>query len=188
MSTFSFYEILIILAVLSLNFAVIIWLKNRIAVVCSIMLVNLIIVLLGALSILEYQIFKELVIAIVIYSITIITLISNTNHIDQISTNNPPIIKKFNHNLILITTLIISCGLFYLSQSIKQIAIHEPNLQLEKIVGLVSNEPNIEAKSDQNNLKNNVLFKRSADVILIIVGIMTIMLLGSKYRGLDSNI
>ncbi|MES2677126.1 MAG: hypothetical protein V4612_02265 [Pseudomonadota bacterium] len=185
---FSIVESLIILAILSLNFGVIIWLKNRIAVVSSVMLINLIIILLCAISIADYQILKELIIAITIYSITILTLISNTNHIDQISSNKPLIGGKFNRHLILIITLMISCSVFYLSQSIKQQSTYTATSQLEKIIGTNKEAPISAAKSEQKNLKNNVLFKRSTDAILIIVGVMAIMLLGSKYRGVESKI
>ena len=78
--------------------------------------------------------------------------------------------------------------MFYLSQSITEQSSAAPNLQLEKIIGTNNKAPDIEAKSDQKNLKNNVLFKRSTDAILIIVGVMAIMLLGSKYRGVESKI
>ena len=185
---FSIVESFIILAILSLNFGVIIWFKNRIVMVASVMLINLIIILLCAISISDYQILKELIIAIVIYSITILTLISNTTHIDQISANKPLIGGKFKHHQIIIITITISCCVFYLSQSITEQSSAAPNLQLEKIIGTNNKAPDIEAKSDQKNLKNNVLFKRSTDAILIIVGVMAIMLLGSKYRGVESKI
>ena len=103
---FSIVESFIILAILSLNFGVIIWFKNRIVMVASVMLINLIIILLCTISISDYQILKELIIAVVIYSITILTLISNTTHIDQISANKPLIGGKFKHHLIFIITFI----------------------------------------------------------------------------------
>ncbi len=188
MNAFSLYEILIILAILSLNFAIIIWFKNRIAVVSSVMLINLIVILLCTISIAKYQILKELIIAVTIYSITILTLISNTNHIDQINVDKPKTQKKLPYKLILIITLIISCGVFYLSQSIKQQSSYTSELGIEKIIWSTGNAQVSANDSDQRNLKNNVLFKRSTDAILIIVGVMTIMLLGNKYRGLESKI
>ena len=75
-----------------------------------------------------------------------------------------------------------------MSQSIIQQSSVTPNLQLEKVIGTNNKTPEFGEKSDQKNLKNNVLFKRSTDAILIIVGVMAIMLLGSKYRGVESKI
>src|SRR3989338_9081966 len=125
MLTFSIYEILIILAILSLNFAVIVWFKNRIVVVASVMIANLIIILLYSTIIWDYQILQELIIATIFYSITILVLISNSSHIDQINSDNLKKIKsnlnkKISYSLIFIITFTLSCGVFYLSKNIKE--------------------------------------------------------------------
>jgi magnesium-transporting ATPase (P-type) len=196
MLAFSIYEILIILAILLLNFAVIVWLKNRIVVVASVMIANLIIILLYSTIIWDYQILQELIIATIFYSITILVLISNSSHIDQIDSDNLKRIrsslnKKVNYSLIFLITFAISCGIFYLSINIKeQPKINQQNLQIEQ-PGSLSIDPNqntTQINSQQTKLKNNALFKRSTDAILIMAGVIVILLLSSKYKNRESNI
>lgn len=193
---FSIPELLIILAILFLNFAIIIMLSNRIVVVASVMIVNLIIILFYSIIIADYQNLKELIIATVVYSITILALISNTNHIDQISENITKSKSKIIILFAIIMALTISCGGFYLMKNIRDLLPKSSVLrdQFGNIVvtnntpPVLDNAMNNPANSEQPKLKNNVLFKRSTDAILIIVGVMTILLLSSKYRNRESNI
>jgi hypothetical protein len=165
-------------------------------VVASVMIINLIIILLYSIIIANYQNLKELIIATVIYSITILTLISNTNHIDQISKSSSYFKSKIAIYLVFIFALIVSSGGFYLIKNIDKILPRKTSssqLTLEKIMNKpqsLANNNNINQNLDaeQKEIKNNVLFKRSTDAILIIVGIMTVLLLSSKYRNQESNI
>ncbi len=194
MLTFSIYEILIILAILSLNFAVIVWFKNRIVVVASVMIANLIIILLYSTIIWDYQILQELIIATIFYSITILVLISNSSHIDQINSDNlkktkSSFNKKISYSLIFIVTFTLSCGVFYLSKNIKEKSNHSWKIeQLENPTQTSPNQEIVQIKIEQKKLKNNVLFRRSTDAILIMVGVIVILLLSSKYRNRESNI
>jgi hypothetical protein len=196
MLIFSVYEILIILAILSLNFAVIVWFKNRIVVVASVMIANLIIILLYSTIISDYQSLQELIIATIFYSITILVLISNSSHINQINSDSLKKIKsslsnKINYSLIFIMTFVLSCGVFYLSKNIKEQSSHNENWQIEQLANPTQVKPdqeNIAVVSEPKKLKNNVLFRRSTDAILIMVGVITILLLSSKYRNRESNI
>ncbi len=196
MLTFSLYEILIILAILSLNFAVIVWFKNRIVVVTSVMIANLIIILLYSIIISDYQSLQELIIATIFYSITILVLISNSSHIDQINSGNLKKIKsglnkKLSYSLIFIITFTLSCGVFYLSKNIKEQSNHNQNWQIEQLTNLnqiKANQKDIQIDIGQKKLGNNVLFRRSTDAILIMVGVIIILLLSSKYRNRESNI
>jgi magnesium-transporting ATPase (P-type) len=194
MLTFSIYEILIILAILSLNFAVIVWFKNRIVVVASVMIANLIIILLYSTIIWDYQILQELIIATIFYSITILVLISNSSHIDQIDSDNLKKIKssfnkKISYSLIFIVTFTLSCGVFYLSKNIKEKSNHSWKIeQLENPTQTSPNQEIAQIQIEQKKLKNNVLFRRSTDAILIMVGVIVILLLSSKYRNRESNI
>lgn len=196
---FSIVESLIILAILSLNFAVIVWFKNRIVVVASVMIANLIIILLYSTIISDYQILQELIIATIFYSITILILISNTSHIDQINSDNLPKVslflsKKINYSLIFIFTFALSCGVFYLSKDIKEQTNHNRNWQIEQLTNQVNPdqiknpENNAVIESKEKKLTHNVLFRRSTDAILIMVGVIIILLLSSKYRNRESNI
>ncbi|MFT5702772.1 MAG: hypothetical protein ACI9TO_000122 [Rickettsiales bacterium] len=192
MPLFSVYEILITLAILLLNFAIVIWFKNKTSLISSVILMNLLIILLCALSVNNYQILKEIIIAVVIYSITILALISNANKTPEAENDLPRknqlFSKKFSRVLIFICVFAISAEVFYLSLNIKpKLLSNDSGLQIERIAEIRSNEIVIK-DSARNNLKNNVLVKRSTDAVLIIVGIMTIMFLASKYRCRETNI
>jgi hypothetical protein len=193
---FSIVESLIILAILSLNFAVIVWFRNRIVVVASVMITNLIIILFYSTIISDYQNLQELIIATIFYSITILVLISNSNHIDQINSDSLKKIrsslnKQITYSLIFLFTFTLSCGVFYLSKDIKEQSTRNDNFTIEQITNPASMTPdgqNAAAPAEQKKLTNNVLFRRSTDAILIIVGVITILLLSSKYRNRESNI
>jgi hypothetical protein len=197
---FSIVESLIILAILSLNFAVIVWFRNRIVVVASVMISNLIIILFYSTIISDYQSLQELIIATIFYSITILVLISNSNHIDQINSDSLKKIRsslntQITYSLIFLFTFTLSCGVFYLSKDIKEQSSRNDNFTIEKITNpaqiidqITPDEQNATAPAEQKKLTNNVLFRRSTDAILIIVGVITILLLSSKYRNRESNI
>jgi hypothetical protein len=190
-------ETLITLAILSLNFAIVMWFKNRIALVSSVMIINLLIILLCSISISDYQNLKELIIAIIIYSITILILISNTSHIDQIKSDKSkkllsPLAKKANYLAIVMLTLLLSYGGFYLANNIEEQSLRSDDKQIEKMTQpaapIESPEGAKPEETKESKLKNNVLFHRSTDAILIIVGVMVTLLLSSKYRNRESNI
>lgn len=184
-------ELLIILVILLLNFAIVTLLKDRIIVVASVMIVNLIIILFYSLVIADYQNLKELIIATAVYSITILALISNTNHIDKISENSKKKKPKFILWLAIFMALTISCGGFYLIKNISDLLPKNTNArdQFGNVI-ITGNAPESQPESTASHqeLKDNVLFKRSTDAILIIVGVMTILLLSGKYRNRESNI
>ena len=195
---FSIVEILIIVAILSLNFAVILWFRNRIALVASTMIANLIIILLCSTIISDHQNLQELIIGTIFYSITLLALISNANHIDQINSSKKIVVNlnsKISYGILIITVLAISSTIFLVGKNTKIISgvytkdygsishqIPSPEIPKEK-----SENENIDSKNNQK-LQNNVLFRRSTDAILIMVGAIAILLLSSKYLNRESNI
>lgn len=177
---FSASEVLITITILLLNFAIIALLRNKIVIVASVMISNLITILFYSLIISDNQILKELIIATTIYCITILTLISNSHHIDKIreySAKKSP--SKIIISFIFLVSFGASCCGFYLIKHI--------NFKQQIDVKTTTNTTMSITQAKQD-LKNNVLFKRSTDAILIVVGIMTILLLSSKYRNRESNI
>jgi hypothetical protein len=185
---FSIFEALIILAILLLNFAIVAYFKNKIAVVSSVMVGNLIIILLYSATISDHQILQELILAIILYSVTILVLIYNTSHIDQINSRNTKFkkINKANVGFVFIITTVLSFGGFYLISNIK-----DQSNKTNKIVNYQGRKilkmPDTQIELKQNNAKS-ILFKKSTDAILIIVWVMTILLLSSKYRDYESDI
>ncbi len=192
------FESLIILTILSLNFGIIIWFKNRIALLSSVMVINLTIILLCIIRIDEYQILKELIIAIVIYSITVLSLIVIGDNLSQDNENKFKIRFLSKKKLIFIAVIAVSCGSFYLVKDIKIESLNEAEINEEKIIEtIITEEPILTDTGTENviipteivpqNTKKNIPFKRSTDAILIIVGVMTALLLASKYSNRESN-
>ena len=200
-------KMLIILAILSLNFATLIFLKNKIASFASVAIVNLLIVLCCVINIDNYQILKSLIVAIVVYSTTILTVIYNANQDDQTTINLPTKLKdllarklpkklteKLGYGLVFVVIFTISCGVFCFVQNSEHRTQRSNNLQLEKIlqptnllIGTSMGVPADLVLLDQNNhqlrLQNNVLLKGCTDAILIIVGVTTSILLTRKIKS-----
>jgi hypothetical protein len=91
--------------------------------IISIMLANLITILFYSLTIPEAQNFKELTIATIIFSTTILALISNSNHAYNIQIKKPGRIKFIILSVtVAIFTIIVSGGVFYLAKNINKVA------------------------------------------------------------------
>ena len=155
---FSIPELLIILVILFLNFAIVILFRNRIIVVASVMIANLVMILFYSMIIADYQSLKELIIATIIYSITILTLISNTTHIDKINETHQ---NKIIGYLIIIIALTIGSGGFYLLKNVGSL-LPNNNVHQDVLDSTNNAAPSPEVASDNadhQKLKNSILFK-----------------------------
>ena len=180
----SIVEMIIILAILLLNLVTIVCLKNKIAVVSAVMISNLMIILLYVKIISDYHNLQELILSTIIYSAAILVLIFNTSHINQANSKHQKS-QNFNKNsygLLFILTIALSFGGFYLIDNIK----NQPQIT-KQINNNVANQ-HLELNNIKIETRGNVLFKRSTDAVLIIVGAMLVLLLGSKYHNRESNI
>jgi len=186
---FSILEMLIILAILLLNFVIISYFSNKTAVVSSVMITNLMIILLYSTIISDHKSLQELIIATILYSVTTLIITSNTSNTYQMNSKNLQFnnLNKINYVLLFILIIALSVGSFYLINNIK----NQPNT-IEQIVNNNQIDQHLELENSKTQPKRknegNVLFKRSADAILIMVGAMTILFLSSKYRNYKSNI
>lgn len=187
---FSIPELLTILVILFLNFAIVVLFRNRIVVVASVMIANLVTILFYSMIIADYQNLKELIIATIIYSLTILALISSTNHIDQVRETHQ---NKIISCLIVVIALTIGGSGFYLLKNVSN-SLPDNNVSRSDVARndvaseFAASSEVSDGNTDRQKLKNSILFKHSTDAILIIVGVMTFLLLGSKYRNRESNI
>jgi hypothetical protein len=175
----SLLETLIIVAILSLNFATMFRFRSPISLIISTIFTSLAIIFLCVINIYDPQILKSLIITILIYSSVIIALISSAN----IEQENIPISKnKLRCGLILICVLAISWGVFYVGKNINDNFVSKNDNKLERIMGIVDSVRIVEENTGKRNLENNVFLKNSTDAVLLIVGLMMVVLLAGRSR------
>jgi hypothetical protein len=180
----SILEIFIIVAILSLNFATIIWIKSSSSLIFSTISTGLAIIFLCVVNISDIQILQSIVIAILIYSAVVIALVSSANS----QQNSTPLFKnKIHGGLILLFILAVSSGVFYVGKNIDGRPVAHNENKMERIIGIVDSVRVVGEKMDQKNLENNVFLKNSTDVILLIVGLMMAIILAGKSRGSHSG-
>jgi hypothetical protein len=184
-------RILVILLFIIINFLIIFVVKTRTTATTSLIIAHLILVLFLSISIASYQSFKEIVLALVVYLMVILSLISNHN---KSYLNNHQRYKSTAIFLVFIIPAIIVClASFYLAKSTIPIA----NLVKEKQIAQNISAANVDLPGDlssngnasalSNNdykmtrlkrkLSDNFLLKRSSDVILVIAGFVAGLLL-----------
>jgi hypothetical protein len=172
-------ETFIILAILSLNFVTIMRVKRPISLILSVTITGLAMVLLCVINIADPQILKSLIFAIIIYSAATIALVFAANS-DQ---ETPNIFKnKFRSGLIFLFILVISSGIFYVGQEMKNNFVPKNDNRLERIMGIVDSVRIIEENPDRKNLTDNVFLKNSTYAILLIVGAMMLIPLVIRSR------
>ncbi len=196
MITTSVCEALIVLAIISLNFTAIICFKNKIVVIAALMIANLTMILLYSTIIADYQILQELIIATVFYALTTLILISNAGFIigvNQKTSSNKPkfnksiLISRLKYLFIAVITVFIGLGSFYLASNNQ--FHYQTKRQIKKLninnIGLEGTNlgQDLESKvsTNQKSLEKNILFKRSTDAILIMVGAVLTILLYSNF-------
>jgi hypothetical protein len=196
-------RILVILLFIIINFLIIFVVKTRTSATTSLIIAHLILVLFLSITITSYQSFKEIVLALVVYLMVILSLISNHNK-SYLSSHKHKSIAIF---LIFIIPAIIACmASFYLAKSTIPIANlvkeEQASRALKSTINLPGDLPDgdnivltnnskasdnvgVLPKNDykmirlKRKLSDNFLLKRSSDVILVISGfIVGLLLLG----------
>ena len=196
-------RILVILLFIIINFLIIFAVKTRTTATTSLIIAHLILVLFLSISIASHQSFKEIVLALVVYLMVILSLISNHNK-SYLSDH-----KKYKSTLIflifIIPAILVCMASFYLAKSIIPIAnlikeqqivqnVGAANIDLpsdtpggDNVISTNNSKPLDNASALSNNdykmtrlkrkLSDNFLLKRSSDVILVIAGFIVGMLL-----------
>jgi len=198
------------------NFSILFLVRTRTTTITSLIIAHLITVLFFSLSIPNYNLFKEIVLTLIIYSMVILFLISNYNPIYSNAENSSKF-KFSRQKLTLFSSVFLALStifflLFFLTKNLSPIAnsVHDKkfikqNEALSNPMILPSHPVHIAVKkfyldkdfednwSDKtyvalevnerkrarlkDKLSDNFLFKRSSDVILLIVAVSTSLLL-----------
>ena len=190
-----FFTLLIFIAI---NFLIIFVVKTRTTTVISLIIAHLIAIMFFSLAISNYNSFKEIVLALVVYSMVILFLISNYNPIYL--TKNEEKIKPSIEviSMVILISLAVFFSSFSIIKNMPKIVENIKNNQITKLA--VSQEIILKEDSENENmainegrktrlhnkLLENSLFKRSSDVILIITIIISALLLLSP-KKIKSN-
>jgi hypothetical protein len=109
-----------------INFLILFVIKTRTTIVTSLIIAHLIAVLFFSLSISNYNSFKEVVLALIIYSMVILFLVSNYNPIylagNEVNKNKELRIKMFFVPMMCLIVLMLFCSLFFVAENIAQIS------------------------------------------------------------------
>ena len=167
-----FFTLLIFIVI---NFIIIFFVRSRTTSVISLIVSHLIVILLLSNIISSYEVLKEIILSLALYSIVLLFLISNYNQTAQkqeTERNSLPGIPP-KAIVIFITILLIFLGMFFLSKNILRVK--------KEIVGKTLSTVQIENNLQKtNHLEDNFLLKKSSDIILLIVAASSILLILSK--------
>ncbi|MBU6140933.1 MAG: hypothetical protein KGP29_05225 [Proteobacteria bacterium] len=162
-----------------INFLILFFIKTRTSLVISVIIAHLVAVLFFSLSIVDYEAFREITLALIIYSMVILFIISNygliTVESEKKSKNKNNLLGNIAACLIVLVVFLL---IFFVVEDVTKID-KTPMLALEERVEIPTSD-SIKKARMRENLLDNFLLKRSSDVILIIAAASTVLLLLSK--------
>jgi hypothetical protein len=167
-----FFTLLVFIVI---NFVIIFFVKTRTTTVISLIISHLIAILLLSNIVSSYEIFKEFILSLTIYSICLLFLISNYKQNNSNSSKPSKIKGRITINSKLLATFaiisFISLGMFFISKNISVIN--------KEIVSktLVVIDSDTYKKEENRKLSDNFLLKKSCDIILLIVASSSILLI-----------
>ena len=169
-------KFLTLLVFVVINFLILFIVKTRTSLVVSIIAAHLVAVLFFSLSIEDYASFREITLALIIYSMVILFLISNYGSI-LVDTGEE---KKLRRSFAFRATLyFIALVVFLLLLSVVK-NVNDLHRQEHQKSSLSKRSDSTKTIRLRRELEDNFLLKRSSDVILIIVAASTLLLLISK--------
>ncbi len=172
-----------ILTILTLNlFAIFSKKQSRLNIVILVNIANLVTIFLFITSINSLILSKELTIVFILYSITIsFLIICNKKKLT--------LIKKYNIKTLSIYALIILLALpfFYIAKTINNNSLINKNKIINNQIiksKAAQQKPSIQKFNyiENKNIKNNIIFTRFSEFIIIICSIITILFLGIKHQ------
>ena len=216
-----FFTLLVFIVI---NFLIIFAVKTRTTTVTSVIITHLVMVLFFSLSISNYNSFKEIVLALIVYSMVILFLVSNYNvaSIDSAASNKTKSQRSilvfsstiFLVSMIFIVLFFVAANVAKVSESVRDKKISKQTEVMQNPMILPSHPVHIAVKtyylgkkfedgwSDKisvllemnekkrarlkDKLSDNFLLKRSSDMILVIVAVLTAILILSNKRGQDN--
>lgn len=174
---------LTVLVFVLINLSILFFVKTRTSLVISVIIAHLVAVLFFSISIANYNSFREITLALIVYSMVILFLISNYGLI-VVETEKKSKRRNIIFNTIIYLVAIIAFYLVFLViENIDKARDQSVISDGIDAVEVVDNNKNYEAMKHaqmRDKLLDNFLFKRSSDVILITVAAGIVMLLLSK--------
>lgn len=172
-------KILTILFFVVVNFSILFIVKTRTSLVISVIIAHLVAILFFGISINNYESFREITLAFIIYSMVILFLVSNYGLIVVEAKKELKSKRDFLFNGLIYLIALVAFFLIFLVIKDVDLMRENPLAAQEKSAKIQSYD---EAKKAvmRSKMRDNFLLKRSSDVILIIVAASTIMLLLSK--------
>lgn len=187
-------KFLTLLVFIIINFSILLRVKQRISVLIAIIIAHLFAIIFFSISTVNYIALKEMVLALVVYSMVILFLVASYDFegvaADKVVKNKWTILF-FGAGISLLLALFFA--MFFLSESLPKIAkkIHEQKVVTrdENVATAASSASGAITVAEINQkkrarlkdkLSDSFLFKRSSDVILIIVAASTTLLLATN--------
>lgn len=129
-------KFLTLLTFIAINLLILFVVKTRTTAITSLIISHLIAVLFFSLSIANYNSFKEIVLALIVYSMVILFLISNYNPTEKKGAKSRAIknyfASSFFISVIFFTVLTIFLSLFFIAKNVAQIADAVQNKKFNK--------------------------------------------------------
>jgi hypothetical protein len=129
-------KFLTLLTFIAINLLILFVVKTRTTAITSLIISHLIVVLFFSLSIANYNSFKEIVLALIVYSMVILFLISNYNPTETNSAKSHAIknyfASSFFISVIFFTVLTIFLSLVFIAKNVAQIADEVQNKKFSK--------------------------------------------------------
>lgn len=168
-----------ILVFVIINFAILFTVKTRTSLVISVIIAHLIAVLFFSISIANYDSFREITLAFIIYSMVILFLISNYGLIVVEGEKKSKSKINFLFDGVIYSIAVVAFLLIF--AVIKDVSeMHDELIITKEQTPQAQTYDEAKKLRMRNDLLDNFLLKRSSDVILIIVAASTIMLLLHK--------
>ena len=171
-----FFTLLVFVVI---NFFILFVVKTRTSLVISVIVAHLIAVLFFSLSIANYEAFKEITLALILYSMVILFLISNYG---TIAVDGEDKLKSRRHIFFSGVICVVAAAIFLLLIAVvKNVSeSRESPVILQEQEVKAPDSDSIKKARMRDKLLDNFLLKRSSDVILIIVAASTTLLLLSR--------
>lgn len=129
-------KFLIILVFIAINFLILFRIKTRTTIVTSLIISHLMAVLFFSISISSYNSFKEIVLALIIFSMVILFLVSNYNPIYLANAEVPkfkfPLLRVFIAPFVVITVAVVFVAIFSITKNLPGISKIIVDRQVEK--------------------------------------------------------
>ncbi len=172
-------KFLTLLIFIIVNFVIIFAVKTRTSIVISLIISHLTAIVFLANIILSYEAFKETVLALVIYSIAILFLVSNHKDVEEPYKIRLPRQSIILYGAIFFIGLALFFGIFF---TIKNIPAASKEVSLKSLKAVEITKTIDDKIYLKHQLLDNFLFKKSSDIILLIVASSSILLILSQKK------